>query len=168
VISELRGKSPDPKVTTWIQAHADGLLFMSVVTVGEIRTGIEQRRPTDPVQAQALEKWLRITMETFKPRLLDITESIAEQWGRWSPDQPIADNDGWIAATGLIHDLTVVTRNVPDFKRTGVKLLNPFEQGRATHATTSFRRTVAMINSTSSTAVLAAKKIVNAFQFDGA
>ena len=126
VISELRRKTPEPTVLNWIRANAGSPLYISVVTIGEIRAGIERKRLKDPVQADAIERWLGKVLESFKPRLLDVTEKIADQWGRLCPSQPIADNDAWIAATGLVHNLTVVTRNTSDFARTGVRLLNPF------------------------------------------
>lgn len=127
VLSELRRRRPDANVVQWMKDHESDFMHVSVVCLGEIRAGIEEKRLSDPVQAKGIEKWFEAMLDSYKPRILDVTEEIADRWGRLCPDQPLSDADGLVAATALVHDLTVVTRNVRDFKRTGVKLLNPFE-----------------------------------------
>lgn len=98
----------------------------SVLTIGEIRAGIELHRLNNPSAAGNLERWL-LGLEThYAERILPITGKVADRWGRLSPRQTLPTSDGLIAATGLEHGLTVVTRNVPDFQRSGVNYLNPF------------------------------------------
>jgi hypothetical protein len=101
-------------------------LYLSVLTVGEIRRGIELLRQKDLRTANVYESWLTGLETYYGERILPITSAIADKWGRLSPMQPLPTEDGLIAATGLEHNLTVVTRNVADFKRSGVNTLNPF------------------------------------------
>jgi len=100
--------------------------FLSVLTVGEIRRGIELHRAKDAKAAGALERWLLGLEAHYADRILPITAEIADRWGRLSLTQPLPVSDGLIAATGLEHKLTVVTRNIADFERSGVNTLNPF------------------------------------------
>jgi len=97
-----------------------------VVTVGEVRRGIELRRRTDRVAASALEQWLARVMEAHGSRVLPVDRAVADQWGRLGIPHRIPHSDGLIAATALVHDLTLVTRNVRDMARTGVRILDPF------------------------------------------
>jgi len=100
--------------------------FLSVLTLGEIRRGIELHRAKATKAAGALERWLLGLEAHYGERILPITAAIADRWGRLCLDQPLPVSDGLIAATGLEHKLTVVTRNVSDFQRSGVNTLNPF------------------------------------------
>ena len=127
VLSEVRRRRPDPKVLRWFADQHEAAMFISVVSLGEIRAGIETKRLKDAAQAAAIERWFTELHLRFSHRILPVTEAIADQWGRLCPAQPLSDNDGFVAATGLVHDLTVVTRNLGDFKRSGVRLLNPWE-----------------------------------------
>ena len=127
VLSELRKKQRrDPGVTAWIaRADPDGL-FVSVLALGEIRRGIELLRKRDPAAADSLEKWL-VGLEThYADRILPVSAAIADRWGRLRPNQPLPAIDGLLAATGIEHKLTLVTRNTKDFQRSGVSTLNPF------------------------------------------
>lgn len=127
VVSELRkGARAHPGVRRWFEDVPDDSLHLSVVTIGEVRRGIELRRRIDRVAASALEQWLARLVEAHGGRVLPIDRAVADQWGRLGiPDRvPVAD--GLIAATALVHDLTLVTRNVRDMGRTGVRLLDPF------------------------------------------
>ena len=132
VISELRKRS---KADSGVQAffkqvtEEDARVFISVVTVGELRRGIELiRHRGDRRQATQLEKWLDQLLGDYEDRVLDITGDIAQLWGRLRVPHPENALDKQIAATALIYDLTVVTRNHKDFSKTGVRLLNPFKQ----------------------------------------
>jgi len=126
IVSELRRSSINPGVSSWISGIRADEAYLSVLTIGEIRAGIELHRLRNPSGAGNLERWL-IGLETHHAeRILPITARIADRWGRLSPRQPLPASDGLIAATGLEHDLTVVTRNVGDFQRSGVNTLNPF------------------------------------------
>jgi predicted nucleic acid-binding protein len=94
-------------------------LYLSVITLGEIRRGIELHRSKDPKAAGALERWLLGLEAYYAERILPISAAVADRWGRLAPHQPLPVSDGLIAALGLEHKLTVVTRNVTN-------VLNPF------------------------------------------
>jgi toxin FitB len=126
VISELRKPRCDPGVAAWMAGIQPDEAFLSVLTLGEIRCGIEQHRAKDAKAAGALERWLLGLEAHYAERILPITAAIADRWGRLCLDQPLPVSDGLIAATGLEHKLTVVTRHVGDFQRSGVNTLNPF------------------------------------------
>ena len=132
VISESRKRSKaDSGVQAFFKqvAEEDARVFISVVTVGELRRGVELiRHRGDRRQAAQLEKWLDQLLGDYEDRVLDITADIAQLWGRLRVPHPENALDKQIAATALIYDLTVVTRNHKDFSKTGVRLLNPFEQ----------------------------------------
>lgn len=103
-------------------------LFISVITLGEIRRGIEKvRYRGDEKQAKMLGKWLHGIRKDFADHVLPLDEDVAEVWGRLRVPNHENAIDKLIAATALIHDLTVVTRNVEDFSGCGVRLLNPFD-----------------------------------------
>lgn len=127
VVSELRKSKPDPNVIAWHARSVDAEVFISVLVVGEIRRGIERVRGRDPDRARALDAWLNGLVATYRDRLLPVTAAIAEEWGRLAVAQPPPVIDGLMAATALVHRLTLVTRNVSDVARTGVPVLNPFE-----------------------------------------
>ncbi|HSO00678.1 MAG TPA: type II toxin-antitoxin system VapC family toxin [Candidatus Nanopelagicales bacterium] len=127
VISELRKSARcDPQVSTWFQSVVEDDIFLSVLVIGEVRRGIEKARPRDPLKAAALENWLKELVTSYRRRILPISTEIAERWGRLSVPDPLPVVDGLLAATALVHRLTLVTRNTDDVKRTGVVLLNPF------------------------------------------
>ncbi len=126
VLSELRKSKCDPGVSSWMSNLHPDEAFLSVLTLGEIRRGIEMHRRRDPAAAGALERWL-LGLEThYAERVLPITVAIADRWGRLSPHQPLPVTEGLLAATAVEHKLTVVTRNSADFKRSGASTLNPF------------------------------------------
>ena len=102
-------------------------VFMSVVSVGELRRGVESiRYRGDTRQANQLEKWLANLLVEYQDHILDINQDIAQLWGRLRAPHPENVLDKQIAATALIYELTVVTRNHRDFVKTGVRVLNPF------------------------------------------
>jgi toxin FitB len=130
VISELRKRTrANPGVVDFFKRiEADQTpVFLSVVTVGELRRGVELiRHRGDVPQAKRLERWLLSLLESYGDYILDIDSDIAQLWGRLRV--PLHENalDKLIAATALIHDLTVVTRNRDDFAQTRVRVLDPF------------------------------------------
>jgi predicted nucleic acid-binding protein len=128
VVSERRKKQrADRNFLHWFESHRNEIKFISVITLGEIRRGIEGVRAKDPMQSQALENWLERIKIEFQGNILPIDQAVAERWGRIEARQPLPTDDALIAATALEHNLTVVTRNVADFQRSGVALVNPFE-----------------------------------------
>jgi predicted nucleic acid-binding protein len=127
VLSETRKRQPDTGVTEWVAATEPGRLHVSVLTLGEIEQGIARIRARgDHQQAAGLERWLREMEVGFADRILPVTLPVASAWGRQQHVQPLPVVDALIAATARINGLTVVTRNVKDFQRSGIQVLNPF------------------------------------------
>lgn len=128
VLSEMRkGARGNPHLVAWAARAPQREMFLSVLVLGEVRRGIEGVRRRDAAQADALEAWLERVSESFDGHILPVTRDIAEAWGRLATPDPVAEVDGLLAATALVHDLIFVTRNTRDVARTGVRLLNPFE-----------------------------------------
>ena len=126
VISEIR-RGRDLNVRAWAGAVPDGDLYLSVLTLGEIRKGIERLKARDAPQAQIFATWLTELERRFAQRILPIETRIAQEWGRLNAISPRPTVDSLIAATALVHDLTVVTRNTADFEHCEVDLLNPWD-----------------------------------------
>lgn len=127
VISELRRKQPDSKVMDWFYRSPSQSLFLSVLTLGEIRKGVG--RVEDPKRRQTLIDWLNVELPTFfLGRLLAIDAQVADRWGRLQSDagRPLPAIDGLLAATALQHGLTLVTRNVKDFAGLNLDIINPW------------------------------------------
>jgi hypothetical protein len=130
VISEARrGEKGNLGVRQFFRdAERDGAqLYLSAVTIGELRQGVEKvRHRGDEPQARLLERWLNRVTSTYQDSILAFDEEIAEIWGRLRVPNPENPLDKQIAATALINDLTVVTRNTTHYRATGVEVLNPF------------------------------------------
>ncbi len=127
ILSELqKGSRCDSSVQRWYAATDGDELFLSVLVIGEIRLGIERLRRRDAVQSVRLEQKLLAVETLMAGRILPVTQAIAERWGRLNVPDPLPVIDGLLAATALEQDLTLVTRNVRDVERSGVRLLNPF------------------------------------------
>lgn len=131
VISEVRKRErADKGVAAFFRkaAQDDVDLYVSVVTIGELRRGVEIiRHRGDKSQTTRLETWLDGVLREFGQNVLPLDGEMGQLWGRLRVPHPEHALDTLIAATALIHDLTVVTRNVDDFARTGTRVLNPFK-----------------------------------------
>ena len=131
VVSEPMRKAPDRQVIAWLSAADERTLHLSVITLGEIRKGIDLL--PDRPRRDHLERWLGDLRERFGERVLPIDEAVANRWGQLcatTAAQPLPSIDAQIAATALYHGLTLVTRNVADVGRSGVPVLNPWTQDR--------------------------------------
>ena len=127
VVSELRkGSRADAGLLEWIAPIDSATLFLSVLVAGELRQGVERVRLRDAPQAARLDRWLLALMNDYADRLLPIDLRVADLWGRMNVPNPLSAVDGLLAATAIVHDLTLVTRNVKDVERTGVRIHNPF------------------------------------------
>ena len=130
-ISELVRTTPDPRVLQWIDAADESLLYLSVLTLGEIRKGVAGL-PQGKRQTQ-LEMWLELDLQArFSGRILPIDALIADRWGLMAAEAKrkgwaLSAIDGLLAATALQHNLTIVSRNISDFANTRVQSLNPWE-----------------------------------------
>lgn len=127
VLAELRKPRPRASVAAWYEGVGDEELFLSVLVVGEIQQGVTRLRRKDPRQAAVYEAWLARLRREFADRVLPVSQDVAVAWGRLAAGDPLPVVDGLLAATALVHGLTMVTRNVADFEPAGVALLDPFE-----------------------------------------
>lgn len=130
VVSEARKRTKaDNGVKAFFQRVLEerALVYISVISLGELRRGVELiRHRGDSAQAAILERWLDELIDEYQDFILDLDRDIAQLWGRLRVPHPEHLLDKQLAATALIYDLTVVTRNASDFRRTGAKVLNPF------------------------------------------
>jgi predicted nucleic acid-binding protein len=128
VLSELRKeRTCHPAVRQWYDSVAEEDVYVSVLVLGEIRHGIERIRLRDPRGARALDEWIgRITAE-FADRLLPIDAEVADKWGHLGLERPLPVVDGYLAATAMVHDLTLVSRDKTGFQNVPVRVLDPFE-----------------------------------------
>ena len=126
-LSELTKQKPSPRVSDWFDAAAPETLFVSVLTLGEIRKGI--KRLGAGRRRARITMWLETELpDWFENRVLPVDAGVADEWGRLAARlRSLPAIDGLIAATALRHRLAVVTRNESDFAATGVDLLNPWE-----------------------------------------
>lgn len=131
VISESRkieyGRAA-PQVVAWFGKTEARDTFISSMTVFELELGIVRIYRRDPVQGNLLKDWLHgVVLPGFEGRILALDEPVALTCARLHVPDPVSERDGWIAATAIVHKLTVVTRNTADFAATGVPTLNPWD-----------------------------------------
>jgi toxin FitB len=127
VISELRKPKPHGAVVEWISNVNDSELFLSAVTIGEIQSGIEKTRNQDQSKANQIENWLDQLISNFN--ILPMDTNAFRIWGKLMTKETITVNeDAMIASIAISNQLTIVTRNVKDFKRFNVRLLDPFSE----------------------------------------
>jgi len=128
VCSEPAKPTPDPHVVAWMRRH-EGSLYVSSITIGEIRRGIE--RLAEGKRKARLQVWLQSICDCMKGRVLSFNTSTAHVWGQLKANWDksgigVPDLDSQLAATAHRYSLTIVTRNISDFEKTGVKVINPF------------------------------------------
>ena len=131
VVSELRkvrlGKA-DANVTAWAESVDASDLFVSVITIMELELGILSIERKDATQGAMLRSWLELhVLPEFSDRTLPVDTAVAQRCARLHVPDKLGERDGLIAATALVHGMRVVTRNIADFKPTGVSLINPWE-----------------------------------------
>ena len=131
VLSECVKKIPNPKVVQWINQQQAEQLFISQISIAEIKKGLHKIKAVQPDRYYKLQQWLHSIEATFFSRILPITETILNDWSEITADaelqgKKLAVMDSLIATTAYQHKLVLVTRNVEDFKMTPVQILNPF------------------------------------------
>ncbi len=125
VVSEARRGSIE--AARWLRSVNPLNVYLSVITLGEVMRGITLKQKPDPRAASHLMLWLQTLRSVHAERILPITDAIALEWGRIAALRPRGDADGLIAATAIVHDLIVVTRNLADFEDTRATTLNPWD-----------------------------------------
>ncbi len=128
VVSELFKKQPEPKVSSWLKEADQDSLFLSVLTLGEIRKGIE-KMDQGSRKARLVQFLEKDVPAQFEERILPVDFEVAETWGLLEAhsSRPLPTVDALLAATALTHNLTLVTRNTQDFSFSHLKILNPWE-----------------------------------------
>lgn len=128
VVSELRKTQADPAVVAWARSVPAYKLYISAITLLEIETGILRLERRDPEQAAPLRNWLEVhVISAFAGRVLSVDGAVARRCARLHVPDRSNECDALIAATALVHDMTVVTRNTRDFAFSGAPVLNPWE-----------------------------------------
>ena len=131
-ISELVSKKPESNVLNWFEEHDEFNMFLSVITLGELRKGIEKL--TESKKKRELNEWVNEELlSRFRNRILNISQAEVNKWGEVlakteKAGNPLLAIDALIASTALVHDLSVVTRNTKDMEPSGVELINPWVQ----------------------------------------
>ncbi|UOK73482.1 MULTISPECIES: type II toxin-antitoxin system VapC family toxin [Ancylobacter] len=125
IISEARrGALP---ALAWLRGADPLSVHLSTLTLGEIMRGIALKQRSDPKTAGHLAEWLRRIRNDHAERILPVSDQISVEWGRIAAIRPRGDIDGLIAATAIVHDLILVTRNVRDFEDTGASMIDPWD-----------------------------------------
>jgi predicted nucleic acid-binding protein len=130
VLSELRKPRCVEQVAAWFRSTPPSELFTSVLVMAELRRGSLLVRRRDPEGAERLDGWIAELGVAFEDRVLLVSSAVANRWAHLMVPDPISVIDGLLAATALVHDHTLVTRNTRDVVRTGVKVLDPFSISR--------------------------------------
>ena len=129
IVSELRKPRPHGGAVAWLQSTEDADLHLSAVTLGEIQAGVELTRDQDAAKAAEIEAWLELVAQSYS--VLPMDGAAFRAWARLMHRRSDTSyEDAMIAATAAVHNLTVVTRNVADFERFGVRVLNPFKTAK--------------------------------------
>ncbi|TDK29611.1 type II toxin-antitoxin system VapC family toxin [Rhizobium deserti] len=125
IVSEARRGTQ--QAVSWLRSVDPLSIHLSVLTLGEIKRGIALKQKADPKAAGYLAEWLRKLRHDHIDRILPVTDEIAVEWGRIAAIRPRGDVDGLIAATAIVYDLILVTRNLKDFEDTDATVINPWD-----------------------------------------
>jgi toxin FitB len=125
VLSEARRGSNEAR--SWLRSVDPTTIYLSVVTLGEIMKGIALRLSTDTRLAAALTAWLEQLRHDYRDRILPISDLVALEWGRLAAERPRGMADALIAATAVVHQKIIVTRNAGDFADTRIPMINPWD-----------------------------------------
>jgi len=128
VVSETRKKKADESVLAFLESAEASALYISVLTLGELRKGVARKKLEDPEAAARLAGWVEGLEVSFADRIVGIDSAIAGLWGDWSGQRPRPVVDTLLAATAVVHGLTLVTRNIRDVEDTPVKVLDPWKE----------------------------------------
>jgi hypothetical protein len=128
VLSETRKKRADAGVIAFLQAAEASSLYVSVLTLGELRKGVAKKMREDEYEAKRLTDWVDGLEYSFADRILGIDAATARLWGDWSSERPRPVVDTLLAATAVVHGLTLVTRNIRDVRGLAVKLFDPWKE----------------------------------------
>ena len=129
ILLETRKKHPDPGVVRFLSDVDSANLFVSSLTLGELRKGVEMKRKSDPVMADQISEWLDGIEKTFSDKVLTVDSAVAKRWGILASDRSRPFVDTLIAATALVHGLSLVTRNTSDLDGISVLIVNPWDSG---------------------------------------
>jgi len=128
ILSETRKKQADERVMRFLSAVEPSALYISVLTIGELRKGVALKKRSDPIGAQKLGYWVDGLEHLFAERIVGIDAATATMWGELSAARPRPVVDTLLAATAAVHELTFVTRNTADVEDIKVKLLDPWRE----------------------------------------
>jgi toxin FitB len=130
VLSETRKKRPDERVLAFLAKVNPTSLYLSCLSVGELKKGVALKMKSDPLAAKAIAGWVDGLETNFADRILSVDTASAKLWGEWSAQRPRPVVDTLLAATAVAHDLVLVTRNESDVQDLPVKVLNPWLKAR--------------------------------------
>jgi hypothetical protein len=128
ILSETRKKQPDQRVLAFLSRTNATALYLSCLSLGELRKGVALKSKTDPLAAKTLGEWVEGLETNFAERILDVGTASAKLWGEWSAQRPRPVVDTLLAATAVVHNMVLVTRNESDVEDLPVKVLNPWRK----------------------------------------
>ena len=128
VLSETRRKRPDERVLAFLSNATPNSLYLSCLSVGELKKGVALKMKSDPLTAKAISGWVDGLEANFADRILGVDTASAKLWGAWSAQRPRPVVDTLLAATAVVHDLVLVTRNESDVQDLPVKVFNPWRK----------------------------------------
>lgn len=129
ILSETRRKKPEPRVIQFLSEAESSALYVSVLTLGELRKGVALKQRSDHAAARLLSEWVDGLEYSFADRVVGLDAATARVWGELSAERPRPVIDTLLAATAIVHRLTLVTRNTADIEGIAVKVLDPWTQG---------------------------------------